>query len=397
MNFGELLDKFKYGLIEIIPEPLLAKLSGVPLKVKWGADPSAPDLHLGHYVLLLKLRLLQQMGHTIQFVIGDFTAMIGDPTGKSKTRPALTKAQVTDNAKTYQEQVFMVLDPNKTIVTFNSSWLDQLSSVEMVQLTSKYNVARMLEREDFNTRFSNNISISIHEFLYPLLQGYDSVALESDIEMGGSDQTFNLLMGRHLQQCYNQVPQGIMTVPILEGLDGKQKMSKSLNNHIALKSDSHDMFGKLMAIPDELIIKYFHLATLLPIPTIKTFESRLADGENPRNIKIQLAKTIVSQLHSETAAVAAEKRFDSIFSKRTLPVDDLPIIPYHSKKLSDFLVDESICQSKKEVGRLIKQGAISIDETPVDDVFFQLDPLTGDHTLKVGKKKFYKIVPHSES
>ena len=389
------LNKFKYGLIEIVPTTLLEQLSEKSCTIKWGADPSAPDLHLGHYVMLLKLKLLQELGHTIQFVIGDFTAMIGDPTGKSKTRPALTKEQVIKNAETYQNQVFMVLDPNKTKVVYNSDWLEKLSSREIVELTSQYNVARMLEREDFHSRFSNNISISIHEFLYPLFQGYDSVALQSDVEMGGSDQTFNLLMGRHLQQQANQVPQGIVTAPILEGLDGKQKMSKSLNNHIPLRADPNDMYGKLMAIPDQLLVKYLHLTTELPVSEIQSLESELKKGANPKKIKMILARSVVSQIHSPKDASNAQNHFESIFSRRSVDLNDLPTLGYNTQKLTEFLIQNKLCKSKKEATRLIQQGAISIDERPITDIFAELPP-TGEHLLKVGKKKFFKLVKDSK-
>ena len=283
------------------------------LTIKWGADPSAPDLHLGHCVILNQLAKLQQCGHQVLFVIGDFTARIGDPTGKSATRKPLTEAQVVENSETYLNQIFKVLDPNKTTVVYNSSWLNKLSPTEIIALCSKHTVSRMLERDDFSKRFKNNVSISIHEFLYPLFQGYDSVELNNDIEIGGTDQKFNFLVGRQLQKEYGGTPQSILTLPILEGLDGVQKMSKSLNNHIGILDAPNEMFGKCMSIPDTLIERYFKLITQYSTADLNTISTRLDNGENPRNLKIELAECIVTQFHSKESANQAKRLYQCIF------------------------------------------------------------------------------------
>ena len=388
-------EAFKRGLEGVIPEDALGKIQSAtkPLKVKFGADPSAPDLHLGHCVVLRKLRLLQDMGHTVQFVVGDFTAMIGDPTGKSETRKPLDEATVAANAKTYQEQIFKVLDKSKTEVVFNSDWLSKLSGKEMIQLSAQYTVARMLERDDFTKRFKSNQSISIHEFLYPLLQGYDSVVLESDIELGGTDQTFNLLMGRHLQREYGVgKEQSILTVPILEGVDGVQKMSKSLNNHIGILDTPKDIYGKTMSIPDSMIVRYYSLLTDKPDEELKALEANIASGDvNPRNVKSDLAKDLVCMFYTQDEAVGAEEEFKRIFAQGKVP-DDMPeVILGDETHLLSLIVEQGLCASKKEGQRLIQQGAVSLDNEKVPDFKFSFTP-SGEQVIKVGKRKFLKVI-----
>jgi tyrosyl-tRNA synthetase len=386
------LDLFSRGLVDIIPNTFLESLSKKPLSIKFGADPSAPDMHLGHMVVLRKLRNLQDLGHHVTFLIGDFTAMIGDPTGKSETRPILTQEQVSANADTYQSQVFKILDPDKTTVVFNASWLGQMSGKDMIELSAKHTVARMLERDDFKKRFSENRSISIHEFLYPLLQGYDSVVLKSDVEIGGTDQLFNLLMGRHLQREYDQKEQAVVTVPILEGLDGKIKMSKSLGNHIPLLDNPDDMYGKLLSIPDHLITRYFSLLTDVSDANIAEMTNAMAAGTlNPKHAKEKLAHTLVTMLHNSEKADAAQARFNQIFSKKDIP-DDIPELVTTSEetRLSDLIMSHNILPSRKEYQRLIQQGAISINESPLSDMQFQWIPESGD-VIRIGKRRFYKI------
>jgi tyrosyl-tRNA synthetase len=385
---------FKQGVDSIVPESESEKLKSGGLTIKFGADPSAPDLHLGHMVVLNKLRVLQNLGHHVQFLIGDFTAMIGDPTGKSETRKPITKEQVKENAESYKTQVFKILDPKKTSVVFNSTWLEKLSASELISLSGRYTVARMLERDDFTKRFKGNKPISIHEFLYPLLQGYDSVELKSDVEIGGTDQTFNLLMGRHLQKEYGQKQQQIIiTVPILEGLDGVQKMSKSLNNHIGIMDVPTDMFGKIMSLPDSLIFRYFKLLTTKTPEDIKIMEKKIEEGQNPRDFKIELAQVIITQLHSREAAFEAEEQFKKVFSKKQVP-DEMPEIKVQkdvSLHVLSFIAENNLIPSKKEITRLINQGAISIDGERVPDLKFEFIP-TAEHVLKIGKRKFYRII-----
>lgn len=386
-------ETFTQGIDSIIPDTGTDALKKGGLSIKFGADPSAPDLHLGHMVVLNKLRLLQELGHHVHFLIGDFTAMIGDPTGKSETRKPITRDQVKANAETYQEQVFKILDPSKTTVVFNSTWLDALSPSDFLTLSGKYTVARMLERDDFHKRFYGNQSISIHEFLYPLLQGYDSVALKSDVEIGGTDQTFNLLMGRHLQKEYGlSKQQTIITVPILEGLDGVQKMSKSLNNHIGIMDEPHDMFGKIMSIPDTLILRYFMLLTSITPHDLDAMKIAMEEGKNPRDYKVTLAKTIISRLHSSESADAAEAHFTKVFSQRDVP-DEMPelvVVQDEPLHLVSFIAEHNIISSKKEISRLIQQGAITIDGERVDDIKYVFSP-TSEHVLKIGKRKFFRL------
>ncbi len=390
---SDLFERFMSGVDTIIPESdTISAIKTQSLRIKFGADPSAPDLHLGHAVILTKLRLLQDMGHTVIFLIGDFTAMIGDPTGKSQTRKPLTKEQVVENAESYKAQVFKFLDPEKTEVVYNSEWLSKLSAVDVVKLSSSYTVARMLERDDFSKRYASGTPISVHEFLYPLFQGYDSVALKSDVEVGGTDQTFNLLMGRHLQQQDNMNAQSIVTFPILEGLDGVQKMSKSLGNHIAVLDEPNNMFGKVMSIPDTLITRYFQLLSLVSPSELAQIESDLTSGVNPRDVKRDLGKRIVAKLHSDDAAEQAIQHFDTVFAKRDIP-DDIPVLNVAADAifLADFLLEHGLAPSKKEARRLIAQGAVSINQEKVSPDERQMYHPSHDDVLKVGKRRFAKV------
>jgi tyrosyl-tRNA synthetase len=386
------INDFSRGLEEVIPEIFIETLkTNKKLKIKFGADPSAPDLHLGHLVVLNKLKMLQSMGHEIIFLIGDFTALIGDPTGKSETRKSLTTEQVKLNSNTYQDQIFKILDKNKTKVVFNSDWLSKLSSSELIMLSAKYTVARMLEREDFQNRFKNQKPISIHEFLYPLLQGYDSVHLNNDIEIGGTDQKFNMLMGRHLQKEFGKKQQAIITLPILEGLDGIKKMSKSLGNHIGLLEDPNNMFGKIMSIPDKLIFKYYSLLTDISETSLEEIKTDLKSGKNPKLIKEDLGVFIVTKLHNATAAEAAKANFNKVFSNKENP-DEMPAIKLKEPvRIDQFLFENKILQSKKEAVRMVKQGAVSLDGEKITDPFLNLLPLETEKVLKVGKRKFYRI------
>ncbi len=369
--------------------------SGKSLRIKFGADPSAPDLHLGHMVALRRLREFQDLGHQVIFLIGDFTARIGDPTGKSETRKPLDPATIQKNADTYQAQVFLILDRSRTEVVHNSTWLDPLTAADLIQLAAKQTVARMLERDDFHKRFKGEQPIAIHEFMYPLLQGYDSVVLKNDVELGGTDQKFNLLMGRHLQKEWGQVPQSILTVPILEGLDGIQKMSKSLGNHIALLDPPNEMYGKLMSIPDRLIEKYLTLISSFSREKRAELIAALqASSTNPRTIKDALAQNIVTQLHSESNAIAAANHFVRVFSNKE-PPDDAPEIQVtENLALDEFLTRHELAPSKKEAQRLITAGAVSINGDVQNDskaLLFTL--ISGEMaTLKVGKRRFARLV-----
>ena len=388
----ELCHQFLIGLDHYYPDDLPEKLvQKKSLRVKFGADPSASDLHFGHLVVLNKLRILQKMGHQIIFLIGDFTARIGDPTGKSETRPPLTEEQVRSHAKTYQDQVFKILDPEKTTVVYNSDWLSSMTPSDMIQLSSRYTVARMLERDDFEKRYRSQQAIGIHEFLYPLLQGYDSVHLQADLEMGGRDQLFNLLMGRSLQKDYQVNPQGIATVPILEGLDGQQKMSKSLQNHISILDTPSDKFGKLMSISDTLISRYLTLLTDATPQEIESVETAISQNQaNPRDLKIMMAKRIISQLDSKEDADTAEKEFLSVFSGQGIP-EDIPTVSLHTDlPLIDLIVKEGLAPSKKEARRLFDANAISVDGEKIQDPFFIVSH-EKESIIKVGKRRWIKV------
>jgi tyrosyl-tRNA synthetase len=389
-----LIESLNRSIVDAIPETTISRFvtAKPPLTIKFGADPSAPDLHLGHAVVLKVLRRLQELGHTVQFLIGDYTAMIGDPTGKSETRPILTPEQIQHNAATYQLQVMKILREDRTQIVFNSSWLETLSSRDMIHLAAKYTVARMMERDDFQKRFSTNVSISLHEFLYPLLQGYDSVVLKSDVEIGGTDQKFNLLMGRHLQKEWDQAPQSVLMTPILEGLDGVHKMSKSLGNHIAILDTPTDMFGKLMSMPDPLIPRYYRLLTEVADARISEIEGALQAGtQNPKMLKEELAELIVTDFHSAALATQARAEFNRVFGKGQLP-DEIPVLQIgEADRLSDLLVAAGAVASKKEYARLVTQGAVSLDEVIVTDPFLVV-PSMQDQIIRVGKRRFFKTI-----
>ncbi|SIO19729.1 tyrosyl-tRNA synthetase [Sulfurivirga caldicuralii] len=388
----EQLQLIKRGVEEIIPEAeLVEKLKeGRPLRIKAGFDPTAPDLHLGHTVLINKLKQFQDLGHEVLFLIGDFTAMIGDPTGKSATRPPLSEEQVKENAKTYTEQVFKILDPEKTQVVFNSSWMNDLSAVDLIRLAGTTTVARMLERNDFEERYKSGSPIAIHEFLYPLLQGYDSVVLEADVELGGTDQKFNLLMGRHLQQHFGKKPQVTLTMPILEGLDGKQKMSKSLGNYIGIQDAPNEMFGKVMSISDELMWRYFELLSFRSLEEIEQFRQAVAAGENPRNIKIKLAMELVARFHDEAAAQAALKDFETRFRKNAIP-EDIPEVSVQGPlPLANLLKEAGLVASTSEGHRMVKQGAVKKNGEKLTDSREAVAPGT-EGVYQVGKRKFARV------
>ncbi|GGW73088.1 tyrosine--tRNA ligase [Alishewanella tabrizica] len=395
-DWAQALAELKRGCEEILlEEELIAKLKeGKPLKIKAGFDPTAPDLHLGHTVLINKLRAFQQLGHEVIFLIGDFTGMIGDPSGKNVTRKPLSREDVLANAETYKEQVFKILDPAKTRVAFNSQWMGELGAAGMIKLASRQTVARMLERDDFKKRFAGNQSISIHEFLYPLVQGWDSVALEADVEMGGTDQRFNLLMGRELQKEEGMRPQTVMMVPLLEGLDGVQKMSKSLGNYVGITDAPNDMFGKIMSISDELMWRYYDLLSFRPVTDIQQLKQDVQNGTNPRDVKIALAKEIIARFHDDAAAEAAHQDFTQRFSKNALP-DDIPEVTLdcagESMPIANLLKEAALVDSTSEALRMIKQGAVKLNgEEKVDDP--KLEIAKGSSQIyQVGKRKFAKV------
>ena len=395
-NWELALAELKRGCEEILlEEELIAKLKeGKPLKIKAGFDPTAPDLHLGHTVLINKLRAFQQLGHEVIFLIGDFTGLIGDPTGKNVTRKPLTREEVLANAETYKDQVFKILDPAKTRVAFNSEWMNELGAAGMIKLAARQTVARMLERDDFKKRYANNQSIAIHEFLYPLVQGWDSVALAADVEMGGTDQRFNLLMGRELQKDEGQRPQTVMMVPLLEGLDGVQKMSKSLGNYVGITDAPNDMFGKIMSISDELMWRYYDLLSFKPIEEINALKQQVAAGANPRDIKILLAKEIIARFHDDAAAEAAHQDFTQRFSKNALP-DDIPVVTVTAEAdtmpIANLLKEAGLVDSTSEAIRMIKQGAVKLNgDTKVEDTRLEVAKGSAD-IYQVGKRKFAKI------
>ena len=391
----ENLNLIKRGIDELISEEeLLAKLqSKKPLIVKAGFDPTAPDLHLGHTVLINKLRHFQQLGHQIIFLIGDFTGMIGDPSGKNKTRPALDEAEIKENAKSYKKQVFKILDPKLTDVRFNSEWSNKLGAEGIIKLASQYNLARMLERDDFNKRYKSNQTIALHEFLYPLIQANDSIALKADVELGGTDQKFNLLVGRELQRSYGQEPQVVITVPILEGLDGKNKMSKSLDNYVGIDEAPNEMFGKIMSISDELMWRWFDLLSFKSTDEINVLKADQAKGMNPRDIKIQLAKELIARFHDDQAANLAEANFINQFQKKNMP-DDIEEVSFaiseSSIPLANLLKDCGMTSSTSEAMRMIKQGAVRIDEKKITDTKHLISSGTSA-IYQVGKRKFKKI------
>lgn len=391
----DVLDILLRGTDEVlVKQELIDKLKeGRPLRVKAGFDPTAPDLHLGHTVLINKLKQFQDLGHEVLFLIGDFTGMIGDPTGKNVTRKPLTREAVLENAKTYQEQIFKILDPAKTQVMFNSSWMNAMSPADLIQLAAKHTVARMLERDDFSKRFKGGQAIAIHEFLYPLIQGYDSVAMKSDVELGGTDQKFNLLVGRQLQEAFGQKPQVVITMPILEGLDGVQKMSKSLNNYIGIADAADDMFGKLMSISDELMWRYFELLSFRPMVEIKQWMQECAEGANPRNYKVKLAQEIIARFHDVAAAEKALENFEARFQRGAIPeeMDEVELkSDGGSYSIANILKDAGLTASTSEAIRLIKQGAVKMDGEKVLDPKLEI-PVDNQSVYQVGKRKFARI------
>lgn len=386
-----ILAELKRGVEDIYSEAdLIEKLKeNRPLRVKLGADPTAPDIHLGHTMVLNKLRQFQNFGHEVIFLIGDFTATVGDPSGKNATRPPLSREDVLRNAETYKEQIFKILDPKKTRIVFNSEWLGELGTVGMIRLASNYTVARMLERDDFKKRFANQQSIAIHEFIYPLLQGHDSVALEADVELGGTDQTFNLLIGRELQKSAGQKPQVAMTLPLLVGLDGEKKMSKSLGNYIGVTEAPSEMFGKIMSISDELMWDWYNLLSFRPLVEIAQLKAEVEAGKNPRDVKILLAKEIIARFHNEDAANAAEQEFINRFQKGAMP-DEMPEFTFEGEiGLATLLKEAGLVPSTSEAIRSAQQGGVKIDGEKVDDV--RQNAQKGTFVYQVGKRKFARV------
>lgn len=391
----ENLTIIRRGADEVLIETeLVEKLKrGKPLRVKAGFDPTAPDLHLGHTVLINKLRQFQDLGHEVLFLIGDFTGMIGDPTGKSATRPPLTRDEVIGNARSYEQQIFKILDPNKTSVMFNSSWMGEMTAADLVQLAAKHTVARMLERDDFSKRYKSGQPIAIHEFLYPLIQGYDSVVMKADVELGGTDQKFNLLVGRELQKQYGQEPQVVLTMPILEGLDGIQKMSKSLNNYIGIDEAPTEMFGKIMSLSDDLMWRYFELLSFRPLSEIAAYKEEIAAGKNPRDVKFDLAIEIIARFHDKNAAQHAKQEFIERFQKGKLP-DDMPGATVNCQDgkimLPNLLKEAGLVPSTSEGRKMIQQGAVRIDGERVDDATLQIE--SGSClVVQVGKRRFARV------
>jgi tyrosyl-tRNA synthetase len=390
-NLDAALAELNRGVDVLMPdEELIAKLKeNRPLRIKLGADPTAPDSHLGHTVILNKLRAFQDLGHDVTFLIGDFTGMVGDPTGKNTTRPPLTREDVLRNAETYKEQVFKILDPAKTKIAFNSEWLSELGAEGMIRLAANQTVARMLERDDFKKRYGNNQPIAIHEFMYPLLQGYDSVAMETDVELGGTDQKFNLLMGRELQKSHGQKPQVVLTMPLLVGLDGVKKMSKSAHNYIGVSEAPSEMFGKIMSISDDLMWSYYELLSFRPLGEIAQFKADVEGGANPRDVKILLAKEIIARFHSEADADAAEKEFINRFQKGAMP-EEMPEFDFDAAlPIGNLLKEAGLVSSTSDAMRMIRQGAVKIDGEKVEDT--KLVPAAGQAVYQVGKRKFARV------
>ena len=390
-DMNTVLAELKRGVDEILSEQdLIEKLKeNRPLRIKLGADPTAPDIHLGHTVVLNKLRQFQQLGHEVYFLIGDFTGMVGDPSGKNATRPPLSREDVLRNAETYKQQIYKILDPQKTRIVFNSEWLGKLGTEGMIRLASNYTVARMLERDDFKKRLSNNQPIAIHEFIYPLLQGHDSVALEADVELGGTDQKFNLLVGRELQKSAGQKPQVAITLPLLVGLDGEKKMSKSLGNYIGVTEAPSEMFGKIMSISDDLMWDWYNLLSFRPLAEIAQLKEDVANGKNPRDVKILLAKEIIARFHDDAAAEAAEQEFINRFQKDAMP-DDMPEFTFEGEiGLANLLKEAGLVASTSEANRMVQQGGVKIDGEKVEDAKLVIRASTA--VYQVGKRKFAKV------
>ena len=391
----EQIEELTRGTDEVLPEDgLEAKLKeGRPLVVKAGFDPTAPDLHIGHTVLINKMRQFQQLGHEVVFLIGDFTGMIGDPSGKNATRPPLSTDEIKANAETYEKQIFKILDPEKTRVEFNSTWMGDMDAAGLIKLAARHTVARMLERDDFSKRYTGGQPISIHEFLYPLVQGYDSVALKADVELGGTDQKFNLLVGRQLQQDYGQAPQIVMTTPLLEGLDGVQKMSKSLGNYIGITESPGEMFGKIMSVSDDLMWRYFEVLSFRSLDDINALKNAVDDGKNPRDAKFELGREIVARFHSEADAEAAQQEFVSRFQQGAMP-DEIPEVELacdgDSMGVAHLLKGAELVSSTSEAFRMIKQGAVKIDGQRVEDRSLQLEKGSAG-IYQVGKRRFARV------
>ena len=394
MTIDEQLAYIKKGAVDLIREDDLRKKlersakTGKPLRVKLGADPTAPDIHIGHTVVIRKLKAFQELGHTAIFLIGDFTGMIGDPTGKSTTRPPLTREEILANAETYKQQIFKLLDPEKTEIRFNSEWFDKFGAGDFIKLASRTTVKQILERDDFEKRMNEQKPIALHELLYPLVQGYDSVALEADVELGGTDQKFNLLVGRNLQREYAQEPQVILTTPLLEGLDGVNKMSKSLGNYIGIDEAPNEMFGKVMSISDDLMWRYYELMTDLPPADI---EEMRTSSENPRNLKVNLAKLIIKDFHSQSAAIEAEEEFNRLFVKKEIPDEiEEKSIASGNYKLVDLLLQTEMVASKGEAKRLIEQGGVKINGEKASNLTAEIE-VKEEILIQVGKRKFLKV------
>jgi tyrosyl-tRNA synthetase len=397
----EQFEYLKKGCVEIIQEnELKAKLDrslreNRPLRVKAGFDPTAPDIHIGHTVLIRKMKHFQDLGHDVIFLIGDFTGLIGDPSGKSATRPAMTREQILKNAETYKSQIFKILDPKKTLIDFNSRWLSKLTSFDIIKLTSKYTVARILERDDFSNRLKSGQPISLHEILYPIMQAYDSVALEADVELGGTDQKFNLLVGRDIQREFQQEPQIVMTMPLLEGLDGVEKMSKSLDNYVGITEPPNEIYGKIMSISDPLMFRYYELLTDIPVSQIEDWRKEIRDERtHPKDLKSNLAKMIVSDFWSEEEAEGVAQEFERVFKRKEIPEDIEQIdIPTHPALLVDLLVERNILPSRGEAKRMVRQGGVYLDGRRVEDIESKLDfSKKNEYILKIGKRRFYKLV-----
>jgi tyrosyl-tRNA synthetase len=395
MNFEDQIAEIERGAHEILVAADLTKKlrRGTALRVKAGFDPTAPDLHLGHTVLLNKMRQFQQLGHEVTFLIGDFTGLIGDPTGRNATRPPLTREEIAANAHTYEQQVFKILDRERTRIDFNSRWLGSLTSADMVRLAAHYTVARMLERDDFSKRYKAGQPISIHEFLYPLAQGYDSVAMKADVELGGTDQKFNLLVGRSLQEAYGQEPQVVLTMPLLEGTDGVNKMSKSLGNYIGITEDADSMFGKLMSISDGLMWRYFELLSFRPLSDIAALKRAAAEGRNPRDIKFELAREIVARFHDAASAAQAQKNFTARVSDKAVP-DDLPLkeiaVEASGLRIANLLKEAGLAASTSEANRKIDEGAVRIDGVKVTDRALTVKS-GAEHVFQVGSRRFARL------
>ena len=396
-SIEEALSVIKRGAEEILIEDDLRQrlASGRPLRVKAGFDPTAPDLHLGHTVLVNKLRQFQELGHEVMFLIGDFTGMIGDPTGKNVTRQPLTREQVIENARTYEQQIFKILDPERTLVMFNSSWMGEMTAADLIQLAAKHTVARMLERDDFSKRYGSGQPIAIHEFLYPLVQGYDSVAMKADVELGGTDQKFNLLVGRQLQEAYGQKPQVVLTMPILEGLDGVQKMSKSLGNYIGISEPPDEMFGKIMSISDQLMWRYLELLSFRPMTEITQWRNEVDAGLNPRDVKFRLAEEIVERFHDRATAMAAHENFVARFRHGAQP-EEIPEVRLVAESgseglgLPSLLKDAGLTPSTSEAMRMIRQGGVRIDGERVDDPRTVVER-GATRVFQVGKRRFARV------